>query len=67
MGKKNDVFLADVRQAVADYMRSEGCSCCEDSSAHSQHEEQLAKLLGVEPYDDDSGYNFPKYRTGAPQ
>lgn len=54
-----------LRKAVADYMHSEGCSCCRDDEAHMVHEAKLADLLGVEPYDDGSGYNFPAYRTGG--
>ena len=58
-------LLADIRQAVADYMHSEGCMCCRDVEAHKQHEAVLAKLLGVPMYSDRSGYNFAKFRTGA--
>jgi len=35
--------LKELRQAVADYMRSEGCSCCRDIDAHERHAERLAK------------------------
>lgn len=52
-----------VRTAVADYIRSEGCSCCRDRQAHEEHTEALAKLLDVKPYDDNSGYDFAPYRT----
>jgi hypothetical protein len=54
--------LAEIREAVADYMRSEGCSCCEDIEAHEQHKARLAKLLNVEPYSDGSGYDFQKWQ-----
>jgi len=57
-------FKAELRQAIADYMWSEGCSCCRDSEAHEIHEERLAKLLRVKEYDDGSGYNFSLYRSG---
>jgi len=56
-------FKKQVRQAIADYMRSEGCSCCQDTETHKAHEEQIAKLLNVSKYDDESGYNFSKYRS----
>jgi hypothetical protein len=56
--------LATLRQAVADYMSSEGCSCCRDMDAHVKHKALLAKLLNVPMYDDESGYDFPKFRTG---
>ncbi len=52
-----------MRKAIADYMRSEGCSCCRDYDAHKKHEEQLGKLLNVKKYSDGSGYDFNKYKT----
>lgn len=52
-----------IRQAVADYMRSEGCSCCQDPEAHERHKEALAKLLRVPKYPDGSGYDFSKFST----
>lgn len=55
-------LLFDLRQAVADYMYSEGCSCCQNIEAHKEHKKRLAELLDVEPYDDNSGYDFSKYR-----
>ena len=55
--------LREIRQAVADYMQSEGCSCCRDYDAHKLHTERLGKLLKVSKYDDGSGRNFSKYRT----
>lgn len=61
--RQKDPILVEIRTAVADYMRSEGCSCCRDQSAHEEAEERLAKLLGVEKYSDGSGYNFDVYTT----
>ena len=29
----------ELRRAVADYMQSEGCSCCQDDVAHAQAEQ----------------------------
>lgn len=55
--------LKALRTAVADYMHSEGCSCCRNLEAHEQHEAALGKLLKVEKYSDGSGYNFSRYRT----
>jgi methionine aminopeptidase len=55
--------LQEIRQAVADYMRSEGCSCCQNISDHRKHKERLAKLLKVPKYDDDSGYDFDKFKS----
>jgi hypothetical protein len=54
---------AEIRKLVADYMRSEGCSCCRDTEAHEKHAEALAKVLKVRKYDDGSGYDFARYRT----
>jgi len=56
-------FKKQMRQAVANYMRSEGCSCCRDIEGHEQHTEALAKLLNVRKYSDGSGYNFSKHKT----
>lgn len=56
-------FRKQVRQAIADYMRSEGCSCCQNIKAHEEHTNILGKLLKVKKYDDGSGYNFSKYRS----
>jgi hypothetical protein len=61
-----------IRQAVADYMCSEGCSCCRDIDAHKKHKARLGKLLGVPMYSDKSSYDFPKFQTkpglrGAPE
>ena len=58
-----DNDLKEIRRAVADYMRSEGCSCCRDSEAHDQAAERLALLLKVPRYPDGSGFNFPKFKT----
>ena len=57
--------LKKIRQAVADYIRSEGCSCCSDYDLHREHQHILGKLLKVCPYSDGSGYDFSKYRTKA--
>jgi hypothetical protein len=54
---------AQLRTAIADYMISEGCSCCQDTEKHNEAAENIAKLLDVEPYEDGSGYDFYKYKT----
>lgn len=51
-----------IRRAVADYIGSEGCSCCQGSD-HDTHKAILAKLLQVKKYPDSSGYDFSPYRT----
>ena len=52
-----------IRNAIANYMRSEGCSCCRDIDKHEENKKQLAELLDVEMYDDESGYDFHQYST----
>jgi hypothetical protein len=54
--------LPALRTAVADYMASEGCSCCRGDD-HEQHADRLGELLGVPKYDDGSGRDFSKFRT----
>jgi len=53
----------ELRRVLADYMRSEGCSCCRDSESHDRNKELLAKMLNVPRYPDGSGYDFPKFQT----
>lgn len=57
------VSVADVRQAFADYYKSEGCTCCQDTEIHDKAEEKLAELLHPDQYDDESGFNWYKYAT----
>lgn len=61
-GKELAKFKRTVRRAVAEYMYSEGCSCCRSVDEHDKNKKRLAKLLDVEPYSDGSGYDFSKYR-----
>lgn len=56
------VSLVELRAAVANYMRSEGCSCCEGSD-HAEHKAAVAKMLGVRKYKDGSGYDFAHYEA----
>lgn len=55
-------MIATLRTAVADYMHSEGCSCCRGKN-HEKHAERLGWLLDVPMYEDGSGYNFAQFRT----
>ena len=61
MDKK--VNLIEIREAISDYMYSEGCDCCRNIEAHGIHGKRIAKLLNVEMFGDESGYDFAKYRT----
>lgn len=54
-----------VRQALADYMYAEGCSCCRNEEAHVEAAKRLAELLEVPPYEDSNAYQFYMFRTGA--
>jgi excinuclease UvrABC ATPase subunit len=51
-----------IREAVANYMASEGCSCCEGQN-HREHAKKLAELLNVPMYEDESGYNFHQFKS----
>jgi hypothetical protein len=51
---------AALRTAVADYLWSEGCSCCRGGD-HDEHRAALGKLLKVPAK--DGFHNFNKYRT----
>ena len=51
-----------LRQAVADYMQSEGCSCCRNVEAHEKHKALLAKLL-LRVRGDDDYFDFNKHAT----
>ncbi len=54
--------IKKIRRAVADYMFSEGCSCCSDYEQHQKDKAKLGKLLDAPMYDDKSGYDFSKFR-----
>jgi hypothetical protein len=51
-------LLVEIRRAVADYMRSEGCPCM--SKEHKRAAERLGKLLGVKKFN-DWYYDFSQY------
>ncbi len=53
----------EVREAIANYMSSEGCSCCRDDEGHDEHKTKLAGMLDVERYSDNSGWDFYQYRS----
>lgn len=61
--RKGPKFRDEVRQALADYIASEGCGCCRDENAHSVACDKLAKLLDVPMFKNGSGYNFWLFRT----
>ena len=56
--------IEKIRQAVADYIGSEGgCLSCCDFEEHKEDEKKLAELLNVPSYSDGSGYNFSKFSS----
>ena len=58
--------LAEIRRAVANYIGTEGCSCCRVIPDHDEHKAALGKLLRVKKYADGSGYDFGKYTRAEP-
>lgn len=61
---KQRELIREIRRALADYIVSEGCSCCQDTPTHNEAANRLAKLLRVPKYADGSGFNFYACRSG---
>lgn len=57
------VKLKHIRNIIADYMTTEGCSCCRDMDGHERNKKRLAKVLDIPMYDDKSGYDFYQFAT----
>ena len=57
------VDIEKIRNAIADYMAAEGCSCCRDIDGWEAARKRIAELLNVPMYDDESGYDFSQFRT----
>jgi hypothetical protein len=55
--------FAQIRQAVADYMATEGCSCCGDYEQHAIDKIKLGRILRAQRYSDGSGYSFRPFET----
>jgi hypothetical protein len=53
----------ELRRAFAEYVASEGCSCCRNQEAHDIAAARIGKLLRVPKYEDGSGYDFWRYRA----
>ena len=54
---------AKLRRLIADYMESEGCSCCQNVDMHNAAKKALAMVLTVPAYQDGSGYDFSPFKT----
>jgi hypothetical protein len=65
--KRRKTTMADIRRAVADYMSSEGCSCCQNVEAHKRHTAELGRLLHVPMFSDKSGYDFYQFKIKKPE
>ncbi len=61
--KRKFINIEKIRTAIADYMTSEGCSCCRNIDEHDKNKRILAEMLNVEMYNDKSGYDFYKYNS----
>lgn len=60
----DDDLIAKIRTAVADYMASEGCTCCQGDD-HDDHRAALAVLLNVPKFEEADPYAAPEYSFGA--
>jgi hypothetical protein len=60
---KKPISIADIRTAFADYIATEGCSCCQDTEGHKKAMDKLGKLLKMKKYKDGSGYDYSLYTT----
>jgi hypothetical protein len=65
--RERRAFKSELRQAVADYMSSGGCSCCQNTEAHDEAKKRLAKMLGVPKYSDGSGFDFYRFKSKRPE
>lgn len=55
-------YRKKVRQAVANYLETEGYGWYRGKD-HDKHETALAKILNVPMYSDKSGYDFSRFST----
>ena len=62
-----DDLIRQIREAFADYVASEGCSCCRNTDKHDDAASRLAGLLQVPKFDDGSGYDFYRFKSGKKQ
>lgn len=61
--EKIKLLKKQLRAAIADYISTEGCSCCRDSEGHDEAMGRIGKLLNMKKYSDKSGYDYSVYKT----
>lgn len=49
---------ARIRLAFCLFWKAKGCTCCEDTESLEAHGRELAELLDIPIYDDDSGVDY---------
>lgn len=47
----------EIRLAFCNYVKSEGCSCCERDSHQKEDKQAICELLKIPKYKDGSGYD----------
>jgi hypothetical protein len=60
---ETEALISEIRTAFADYLASEGCSCCQDKPKHDIALDKIGKLLQMQKYEDGSGYDYGKYQS----
>lgn len=60
--KKRRATVAQIREAVANFLAEEGCSCCRGRD-YDERKAKLAELLDVQAFTDGSGHDFGFYQT----
>ena len=58
-----NIDIKEIKKLLADYMYSEGCSCCQNIDEHDEAKAALGKLLHIPKYPDSSGYDFYRFRS----
>lgn len=58
MYEQEKAIIEQIKAAFSRYVKTEGCSCCQDTIGHKEAEKRLAELLNPEPYEDGSGWKW---------
>ncbi len=56
-------FKKEVRELIANYIQSEGCTCCQNIEEHTKAKWRLGELLECGKYNDEDVHNFYQYAT----